>query len=72
MNSIFYATYDSRNFSFEAVAETEVKAVATLIKGLQRHTEEYNLEPDWWEEEGIEVREIALNTPYRDKDKIRF
>lgn len=70
MKTIYLAWYDSRHFSFDAVGVDEKSAVQALIDGLNKHTIQYNCEPDWWDMEGIEVREMALGVCYRDKDTL--
>jgi hypothetical protein len=70
---IYKAYYDSRNFSFEAFADTEAKAHATLLAGLKEHGKQYKCEPDWFmfgDVDGIEVVEYDLGKPYRDRSII--
>jgi hypothetical protein len=70
---IYKAYYDSRNFSFEAFAETKAKAHALLLAGLKEHGKQYNCEPDWFmfgDVDGIEVSEYVLNKAYRDRETI--
>lgn len=67
----FRASYDSRNFCFEAYAETEAKARAILIAGLTEHGNQYNLESDWYLYQGwddIQVTDYVLGKAYRDRD----
>ena len=71
---IYRAYYDSRNFSFEAYAETKAKAHAILLTGLKQHGKEYNCEPDWFmfgDADGIEIAEYETGKAYRDRDLIR-
>ena len=68
---IYRASYESRNFSFEAYGKTESDARAALMIGLLRHMDQYNLEPDWYYKDDIFVVEYQLNTPYRDHSVIK-
>ena len=71
MQTIYYASLESRSFSFKAVGLTEQCAIASLIEGLNRHTEKFNLDPDWYDvESDIGVFAMELNTAYRDYDTI--
>jgi hypothetical protein len=70
---IYKAYYDSRNFSFEAFADTEAKAHAILLAGLKKHGKQYKCEPDWFmfgDVDGIEVVEYELGKAYRDSSII--
>jgi hypothetical protein len=72
---IYKAYYDSRNFSFEAFAETKAKAHAILLAGLKEHGKQYNCEPDWFmygDSDCIEVVEYVLGKAYRDRDFIQI
>lgn len=68
MNTVFFARYDSRNFSFEGFGATEAEALQALHKGLKRHGKEYGCAPGWFYPEDIFVREIRLGAVYRDRD----
>ncbi len=70
MNSIFYAYYDSRSFSFDAIGTDERSAAQTLIDGLNKHREQYNLESDWYYKDDIQVREMKFDECYRDRDEL--
>ena len=69
---IYKAFYDSRNFSFEAYSQSKSSARFHLLTGLRRHTEQYNLEPNWFNEDGIEYREYEMDTPYRDYEPMKI
>jgi hypothetical protein len=66
----FYrASYDSRNFCFEAYAATQAEAHAILLAGLKKHGKQYKCEPDWFmfgDADGIEVVEYEVGKAYRD------
>lgn len=70
---IYKAYYESRNFDFEAFAETEAKARALLLAGLKKHGKQYKCEPDWFmfgDSDGIEVVDYEIGKPYRDRSII--
>lgn len=72
---IYKAYYDSRNFSFEAFAETEAKAHALLLAGLKEHGRQYQCEPDWFmygDSDCIEVVEYQMGKAYRDCSVIKI
>lgn len=66
---IYRATYESRSFSFDAFASTEKSARQVLQDVLRRHGVLMKLgEVDWYEADGVEVREIVLGQGYRDRE----
>lgn len=67
---IYRAYYECRNFDFEAFDKSEEFARALVMKGLVIHTKQYNLEPDWWNVEGIECDSYELGQTYRDRSKL--
>lgn len=70
---IYRAYYDSRNFSFEAYSKTESMARAKCLEALNTHTEQYDLEPDWFmygDSDCIECVEYEIDKPYRDRSAI--
>jgi hypothetical protein len=70
---IYYATAESRNFSFDAIGQTYNEAIGQLHKGLKAHAKQYNLEPKWYEEwADINVRELELNKVYRDRSEMKY
>jgi hypothetical protein len=77
MKTIWRAAYDSRHFSFEAYAFTKEAAINELITGLRLHARQYDLEPDWWEDQRVaaedqfDVREYELGVAYRDHQPLR-
>jgi hypothetical protein len=71
---IYRAYYDSRNFSFEAYSKNDDTAIETVLEALRIHTEQCDLEPNWFmfgDQHGIEVDEYKLNTPYRDRSIVK-
>jgi|LakMenEpi03Aug12_release.lakeMendotaPanAssembly.Ray.scaffolds.fasta_scaffold2191839_3 hypothetical protein len=67
MKTIYLATAETRNFSFQAIGESERSAKASLLKGLRLHGEQYNLEPTWWEEWAeIVIEPLTFGEVYRD------
>ena len=69
MTSLYLAKGESRNFSFQALAQTEKEARAALHKTLTKHGKQYQISPNWWKDESlidIYVEEIKLNQGYRD------
>jgi hypothetical protein len=72
MSSIYYAYFDSRNFSFDAIGKTKQDAISALTAGLNAHAEQYGLDKDWVDvDEEIYVRQIQFGAAYRDRDLIR-
>ena len=69
---IYRAFYESRNFTFEAYSQTKSSARFHLLTGLRRHGEQYNLEPNWFDEDGIEFNEYEMDTPHRDYEPMKI
>lgn len=67
------ATYESRNFTFTAYGQTTAHAVNALKRGLDQHTRDYDLDPDWWHrfENDIVTEHIQLNQAYRDYELLK-
>lgn len=70
MDSIFYAYYDSRNFSFEAIGTDKRSAIQTLLDGLDKHGKKFRLDPDWFDKEDIYFREMKFDQCYRDREEL--
>lgn len=71
MQTVFHASLESRNFSFAAIGLTKAKAIEALVKGLNKHTEVLNLDPDWYSIDGdIGVTEMKIDAAYRDHSEI--
>jgi hypothetical protein len=69
---IFYASAESRNFSFQAIGSTYNEAIGTLHKGLKEHATQYNLGPKWFEEWAeINVEELKSGITYRDGGEMK-
>lgn len=69
----FIAQFDSPNFQFTAVGETEGMAVLAMRHGLAAHGREYDCEPYWWcdaGEENFNVFEIPFGRCARDMDRL--
>jgi len=47
------------------------EAKEVLIDGLKTHTEQYNLEDDWWYPSDVFVSEFVLGKCYRDNSLIK-
>lgn len=72
MVKIYYATAESRNFSFQAIGKTYNEAIGMLHKGLKAHAKQYNLEPKWFEEwADIRVEELEFGKVYRDRSEMK-
>lgn len=67
-NSVFLATLETKHFSFCAVDFSRGEAESELIRGLQKHAENYKISPDWYESyrENIEIVERVIGEAYRD------
>jgi hypothetical protein len=73
MKTVYYAYFDSRNFSFAAVDLTREKALQSLIAGLEKHTEIFDLETDWYSvEEDLHVIPMKIGVAYRDRSEIEL
>lgn len=69
---IYYASAESRNFSFQAIGSTYNEAIGTLHKGLKIHAKQYNLDPKWFEQwADIGVVELEQGECYRDGLEIK-
>lgn len=67
---MFKATYEGPTFSFEAYGYTESQARAFLMKGLRKHSRQYLLRTDWFEEDDINCCAIKTGVTYRDREEI--
>lgn len=65
------ASYESRNFTFEAYGQTTNHALNALKRGLSNHAKQYGIEDDWWFEDDIVIQYIKPNQAYRDKEEIK-
>jgi hypothetical protein len=72
MKTIYLATAESRNFSFEAIGETYNEAIKALHKGLKIHAKQYGLAPKWFEEwADIQVNPLTIGEVYRDGSQLK-
>lgn len=72
MKTIYLATAESRNFSFQAVGSTKQSANLSLLRGLKLHAEQYDLDPDWWQENAdISIEPLTLGEVYRDHSQMK-
>lgn len=73
-HSIFHATLETSNFTFEAFGLTAADAKTALETGLLKHAAQYSnrLSADWWRpfESDIAIREVAFGECYRDREKL--
>ena len=71
MKTLFLATMESRSFSFQALGETRQQALDALVKGLNAHTRQFNLDPDWYSvEDDLGCTALELRHAYRDYLKL--
>lgn len=71
MKTLFLATLESRSFSFKAIGETWQQAIDALTQGLENHTRQFNLDPEWYSiDSDIGCTELELNQAYRDYTKL--
>ncbi len=69
---IYYATAESRNYSFQAIGATYNEAIGTLHKGLKAHAKQYNLEPKWFEQwADMRVEELETGITYKDREPMK-
>jgi hypothetical protein len=72
MKTIYLATAESRNFSFQAVGNSEQSAMLALTHGLRIHADQYDLDPEWFEEwADIQVVPLMLGMVYRDGSQLK-
>lgn len=55
----------SRSFEFTAFGDTQEEAKEFLKRALRRHTLEYGLNEDWWDEDDIGFAPFKLGNCYR-------
>jgi len=67
------ATLKTRNFSFEAFGVRKSDALMALGDAMRVHGEQYNLEFDWADIFGqdIKFREINMGVGYRDRTPVK-
>lgn len=69
--TIYIATLETRNFTFEAYGEIEAAARIALNVALGKHARQHNLEEGWYDEEAIQIRDVQLGWGYRDREIVR-
>ena len=68
--TIWRAWYESRSFDFEAYAATKPAAKTALLRALNEHGSQYNLDDDWFEADDIGTLSFDLGAGYRDQTEI--
>lgn len=70
--TIWQATLETRNFSFEAYGTRKSDALMAMGDLLWKHGEQYELESDWCADlmDDIVFREIELGAGYRDRARL--
>ena len=71
---VYFAHYDSRNFSFDAFGQSAAEAKKALLDGLKEHAYQYasRIEDEhWWYDEDIWVEERTMGCCYRDNALIK-
>lgn len=63
---IWFAFYESPNFSFMATGTSEEHAKDALRKGLSAHAVDYKCAPDWWVDAFISTCSAAQGETLRD------
>lgn len=72
MMTFWIAELETRNFHFEAFAESRDAAISALARGLAAHGRQYKLAPRWFDEfeEDVTVHQVAVGACYRDHQEI--
>jgi hypothetical protein len=73
--TVYFAHYESRNFTFEAFGLTPNEAKGALLIGLEKHAKQYadRLEDEhWWYDEDIWIEGRQVGVCYRDRDTINY
>jgi len=72
MKKIYHASYESRNFTFDAFGTTAAGAREALLTGLRTHAIQYNTdEKHWWYDDDIFVVERVIGACYRNHGIIK-
>ena len=72
MKTVYLATAESRNFSFQAVGLTAKSAMEALRNGLRIHAKQYDLDPDWHiENADFGVEALTVGEVYRDGSQLK-
>lgn len=71
---IHQATYESRNFTFEAYGRTAEEAKAVLRRTLVKHAKQYGIPDEWFlESDGnfvFNTNQIEVGCGYRDQCRV--
>lgn len=70
MSIIHIATYESRNFTFQAVGLTAAEARAALVRALDAHRDQYKLTRDWRSGDDLHIEALEVGAGYRDHSRI--
>lgn len=70
---MYKSQLQTTNFNFVAYGQTESDSLATLLRGLVKHGEQYGIEPSWFAEIASDIYTIKvdLNVAYRDNEQIK-
>ncbi len=63
---IWFAFYESTNFSFMATGTSKEHAVNALTRGLSAHAVDYKCAPDWWTDDDIYTCSATQGETLRD------
>jgi hypothetical protein len=71
--TLWKASLETRNFSFEAYGKSRWAARNALIRGLLRHAQEYQIPDIWWSpyRDDIVFNCIGSGVAYRDGEALR-
>lgn len=65
---MWLASYESPNFTFDALAPDPEDAKAALIRGLAAHAQQHRLRADWFTLDDVQLRNMAEGVCYRDRE----
>lgn len=68
--SMYLASLETRNFSFQAAGTSESEARAGIAAAVKAHATTYALRNDWASDCDISVVEMVLGEGYRDHERI--
>lgn len=75
MTTIYLASVDTRNFTFDAAGASRDEALAALRAVLEAHVRQYGarVAPGWLFEvfEDVQIRELVLGVGYRDREPVQ-
>ena len=70
--TVWFAFYESRNFSFMATGPTSYTAHSALVQGLKDHGIQCECEPNWWYSDDIHVMQSTVGECLRDLEPIKL